>query len=598
MPQTVTVTAIEDTVDEGIHNATVTHSVSSNNVDFNGGGSMSTGTPFTPGVNVTATITDNDEAGVRLSTSSVAVAEGGMNGSYTVVLSSKPISSVTVAVTSSGQAITYPSSVTFTSSNWQAQQVVTVVAVNDALSENAYGGVHSGGLLTHHATSSDSNYNTTATVCKDMIERQCDASMQFCLNVSMQQCYSGVSFMPSSNVAVTASDNDAGVTLSKITLEVSEGGRVDSYQLVLNTPPTADVTVSAVGNADVMTTPGAVVFTASNWNVTQTVAVSAIDDSYFESSENHAITHTVTSGDVRYSATELAFWYGSQQSSASVMVSVYDNDAASVTISKSAVVVTEGVSTDAYTVVLTSKPTSRNGQTELPTSSVTVAVTANSQVRVQPTTLVFSAANWNMTQQVTVSAINDLVDELTEEHTLWHSASSSDVDYHGSNALFVGGSNITATVHDNDFAGVTLKKQSVVGVTDSLTIREGGANSSYSLVLDSEPTHNVQLSVSIPTGSTNQFVASPAVLEFTSTNWNQAQTVLVSAVEDSLDEPVQVFSITHTSVSVDPFYSSNAVSYWPSSAMRVMVYDNGGVSLSPALGVRRRAACRTRTVLC
>jgi len=326
-----------------------------------------------------------------------------------------------------------------------------------------------------------------------------------------------------------------------------------------------------------------VVFTASNWNVTQTVAVSAIDDSYFESSENHAITHTVTSGDVRYSATELAFWYGSQQSSASVMVSVYDNDAASVTISKSAVVVTEGVSTDAYTVVLTSKPTSRNGQTELPTSSVTVAVTANSQVRVQPTTLVFSAANWNMTQQVTVSAINDLVDELTEEHTLWHSASSSDVDYHGSNALFVGGSNITATVHDNDFAGVTLKKQSVVGVTDSLTIREGGANSSYSLVLDSEPTHNVQLSVTVPTGGINQFVASPAVLEFTSTNWNQAQTVLVSAVEDSLDEPVQVFSITHTSVSVDPFYSSNAVSYWPSSAMRVMVYDNGGVSLSPAL---------------
>ena len=60
--QTVTVIAIDDYVDEGIHNATLTHSVSSNNVDFNGGGFESVGTPFTPGVNVTVTITDNNMA--------------------------------------------------------------------------------------------------------------------------------------------------------------------------------------------------------------------------------------------------------------------------------------------------------------------------------------------------------------------------------------------------------------------------------------------------------------------------------------------------------------------------------------------------------
>ena len=34
VPQTVTVVAIDAYVDEGIHNATLTHSVSSNNVDF------------------------------------------------------------------------------------------------------------------------------------------------------------------------------------------------------------------------------------------------------------------------------------------------------------------------------------------------------------------------------------------------------------------------------------------------------------------------------------------------------------------------------------------------------------------------------------
>jgi len=213
---------------------------------------------------------------------------------------------------------------------------------------------------------------------------------------------------------------------------------------------------------------------------------------------------------------------------------------------------------------------------------VTVAITANSQVRVQPTTLVFSTSNWNVSQQINVSAIDDLVDELTEKHTLWHSTSSADVDYHGSNALFISGSNVTATVHDNDFAGVTLKKQSGVGLTDTLTVREGGVNNSYSLVLDSEPTHSVQVRVANLLGS-NQFAASPAVLSFTSSNWNQAQTVMVSAIEDSVDEPVQVYSMSHSATSADTFYNSTAVSYWPSSQMRVMVYDNGGVSLSPAL---------------
>jgi hypothetical protein len=259
--QTVTVTAIDDNVDEGIHNATLTHTVTSNNIDFNGGGVQSTGTPFTPGVNVTASVTDNDRATVVLSTSSVDVTEAVANASYTVKLSSKPISTVTVTVTGNSQAYGSPSTLTFTPSDWQSTQEVTVVAVDDTVSENLHSATHAGGLLTHAVSSDDENYNTASATCYNVTQQQCNADRSACYPVMLEQCYSGASFYPSSNVYVTVSDNDAGVTLSKSDVFVAETGADDSYTIVLNAKPTADVTVSIGHSADILASPSAVVFT-------------------------------------------------------------------------------------------------------------------------------------------------------------------------------------------------------------------------------------------------------------------------------------------------------------------------------------------------
>jgi len=284
VPQTVTVTAIDDQVDEGIHNATLTHSVSSNNADFNGGGFSSEGTPFTPGVNVTATITDNNMATVLLSASSVEVVEGGGNAEYDVKLSTEPIADVTIVVAGNGQVVGIPSSLVFTSSNWNTSQTVTVTAVDDALSENAYGGQHAGSVLSHSASSLDENYNTASELCHDMTMDQCNADGSICYPVTLEQCYSGSRFSPGGNVRVAVSDNDAGVTLSKTSLVVAEGSTTDSYSVVLNAAPTSTVTVSMSGSGDVSVDPSMVVFTTSNWHMERHVDVSAVDDAYAEES--------------------------------------------------------------------------------------------------------------------------------------------------------------------------------------------------------------------------------------------------------------------------------------------------------------------------
>lgn len=85
--------------------------------------------------------------------------------------------------------------------------------------------------------------------------------------------------------------------------------------------------------------------------------------------------------------------------------------------------------------------------------------------------------------------------------------------------------------------GVTISE------TDGFTeVVEGGANDWYTVVLDSRPSGNVTISVNAgPQVTTNP----ESSLVFTPTNWNQPQTVVVSAVDDSVYEGNHFETITH-----------------------------------------------------
>ena len=97
---------------------------------------------------------------------------------------------------------------------------------------------------------------------------------------------------------VTVQDNDTrGVTVSATALAVNEG-TTGTYTVVLDSQPTANVTVtpSRTGSSDVTFSPATLTFTALNWNTVQPVTVTAAQDSD-EVDDSATISHAVTGGD-------------------------------------------------------------------------------------------------------------------------------------------------------------------------------------------------------------------------------------------------------------------------------------------------------------
>ena len=124
--------------------------------------------------------------------------------------------------------------------------------------------------------------------------------------------------MTVSGTVVNINDDDSrGVTVSKSSLTVNEGG-TGTYTVVLDSQPTGDVKVTpsrSSGDADV-TVSGALTFTPDNWSSAQTVTVSAAQD--LDSNNDTAVMgHAVSGGD-----------YGSE-TAGSVTVTVTDDESAS-----------------------------------------------------------------------------------------------------------------------------------------------------------------------------------------------------------------------------------------------------------------------------
>ena len=155
VPQTVTVTAVDDVIVEGPHSDVIGHVATGSDPNYSS----------LPVTSFPVNITDNDMAvtpAIVIVDSGIAVTEGGATDTYTVALASVPTGNVDVTVTPDGQldlgagagtAVT----LNFTPGDALTPQTVTVTAFDDVIFEN----VHLG-AITHTATSSDPNYNGLA----------------------------------------------------------------------------------------------------------------------------------------------------------------------------------------------------------------------------------------------------------------------------------------------------------------------------------------------------------------------------------------------------------------------------------------------------
>ena len=106
---------------------------------------------------------------------------------------------------------------------------------------------------------------------------------------------------------VTIVDDDtAGVTVTPTALNVAEDGSV-TYTVVLDSRPTADVTVTASGNDDgaAGVSPASLTFTPSGWNVPLTFTVSGVGDDDRDD-ESVGVSHLASSNDARYEGIAVA----------------------------------------------------------------------------------------------------------------------------------------------------------------------------------------------------------------------------------------------------------------------------------------------------
>ncbi len=318
-----------------------------------------------------------------------------------------------------------------------------------------------------------------------------------------------------------------GISVSATSGNTSEAAGTATFGVVLNSQPTANVTIplSSDDTTEGTLAVSSLVFTPANWNVPQMVTVTGVDDLVDDGDITYKIlTAAATSSDARYNG----------MNAADVTIVNLNNDTAGINVSTISGNTTEAGMAATLSVVLNSQPT----------ANVTVPISSNDTTEGTLTisSLVFTPANWNVPQIVTVTGVDDLVDDGDITYKiLTAAASSSDGLYNGMNAA-----DVTVINVDNDTAGITVS-----AISSNTT--EEGATATFSVVLNSQPTANVTIPLS--SNDTTEGTLAVSILVFTPANWNIPQIVTVTGVDDLLiDGDVSYLIVTSPAISSDTTY--------------------------------------------
>ena len=316
------------------------------------------------------------------------------------------------------------------------------------------------------------------------------------------------------------------MTITPTSLEVTEGGTA-VYNIVLDSEPVGDaedrVTVAVGGvSGDVTVSPSQLVFTDGNWQTAREVEVTAATDDDGETDTPVTLSHTVRGSDYDGTRADSVRVTIKEIHTRGIVVDTTQDDEPNVPTSS--LTVPEGM-TGMYSVKLESQPT----------DTVTVMVRgASGDISVSPSRLIFTTSNWNDAQMVEVKAGQDDDAEPDPAVTLTHVASGG--GYSG-----VSSGTVTVTIDDDDDA-----RKGVIVTPTALTVTEGGASARYTVVLGTEPTGTVTITLGgLADAKTESLEVNPTSLTFNRGNWKNPQPVTVRAAEDDNAKPGTV-ELRHT----------------------------------------------------
>lgn len=157
--------------------------------------------------------------------------------------------------------------------------------------------------------------------------------------------------------------------------------------------------------------------------------------------------------------------------------------------------------------------------TKKPSSSVTIGTitsTDTSEVTVSPASLTFTESNWDVPQLVTVTGVDDAVQDGLQPVVIdLGITSSSDNDWDG-----LSPDNVTVYNLDDETGSVSPAVIVIIG--DGLITREDPVtplSDTFNVVLNSAPSADVTLGT-IVSMDTGEVTVSPSSLTFTTLNWD------------------------------------------------------------------------------
>ena len=526
--QSVTVTGIDDVENDGEQEYEITFSVTSSDPDYS-----SLGARFISVVNRDddehdeAVIVEADPDPYDLKTS-----EDGGAVTARVRLSTQPAAAVTVTPSSSDTSEgTVSGPLTFTSSNWDTAQDVTVTGVDDAEDDG-----HQDYEVTFNITSSDPNYS---------------------------------SLLPSSRVGILFllnrdnNDHPRVVVTGAQNLVTTEDSGTATFQARLATQPAAAVTVALFSDdtSEGVVSPDSLIFTPNNWNTLQSVTVTGVDDAEDDGDRGYAITFLVTSSDSNYNYASIYNDVNDDVAAAFFSVTNRDNgDEEGVLYCSECgdMETSEAGGTATFQMGLVIEPA--HAVTVTPRSSDTSEGTVSGP-------LTFTPDNWDTAQNITVTGVDDAEGDGDQSYRITFSARSLDFTYNGLQVPPFSVSVINRDDDDNDPGLVLTRVQN----RRTLETSEAGGAATVQVRLAAAPTAPVTVTPS--SSDTSEGVVSDT-LTFTPSNWDADQSVTVTGVDDAEYDGDQTYQIIFSVTSSDSEYNDI-----PVTALSVINGDNDGASV-------------------
>ncbi len=294
-------------------------------------------------------------------------------------------------------------------------------------------------------------------------------------------------------------------------LEYSEGGEPAELTVQLTNMPSGDVTVEITkhkdNDVDLIVSPTLLTFTTSNWNESQTVKVSALDNDEIEGNNRQTLVLIPSGGEV-------------DTRKRSVVVDYLDDDSFTLDISPTSLDYSEGGAPVEFTVRLTKEP---SGEVQV---DMTNGDDNNVEMIVRPAQLTFTTSDWNEQQTVTISVLDNDEIEGNYRNRIWVHASVDGLKIHSRSVSVDYKDNETP---DLNFIGFDLGNRKFNLDEGSLVV--------FTVELSREPYGDVTVDLKKREDNNIDLTIDPTSLAFTIEDWSDPQVVYVSAQDNEIRDP-------------------------------------------------------------